>query len=496
MLCMACRPVKPQPCAHCGQPRRPAAHWHEGPICQKCYDRALAAKGTCPSCGDHRRLLIYPGFDEPVCAACAGQPPSHVCNRCGIEDCLYERGLCPRCVAHRRLTVILGDEGMREGNGLGPLFEALAGSSTPRAVLDWLIKTPKAVEVLSSIGRGERPLAYETIDDLEPVLGIYTARHLETLLASTGALPARDPVLAATVRWCDRLMAGIEHEEHSQLLRAWIRWQLLRGLRQKAAAGPLLDSTGYSARDRLMNVSKFCDFLVDRGRSLATCRQADVDTWAASQPPSSVRQISGFATWAAKRKAMPPLDIPLGRSALAAPALMADERWQVARHLLHGPGIEPALRVAGALVVIYAQPLFKVSRLRMDDLDIGGDGVVVRLGGFAVELPDPLAGHSRDLLVCRRPSPRKLQLPNDPGWLFPGKVPGRPITPQALSNQLASHGVRAGRHRLTALYQLAGEIPAPLLADILGISRHTAEVWSRLASRTWIEYPEMRTADA
>lgn len=36
-------------------------------------------------------------------------------------------------------------------------------------------------------------------------------------------------------------------------------------------------------------------------------------------------------------------------------------------------------------MVVHAQPLFKVSPLRLDDLDITADGVFVRLGGFAVE---------------------------------------------------------------------------------------------------------------
>jgi hypothetical protein len=75
-------------------------------VCASCYYHALAAKADCPSCGDHRRLRRYPGFAEPVCAGCAGQSATHVCERCGIEDCLYERGVCARCVVHRRLEAL------------------------------------------------------------------------------------------------------------------------------------------------------------------------------------------------------------------------------------------------------------------------------------------------------------------------------------------------------------------------------------------------------
>jgi len=495
MLCMACRPVKPQPCAHCGKRRRPTAHWHEGPICQGCYDKALAAKGVCPSCGDTRRLRSYPGFGESVCSDCAGEPASHVCQRCGNEDSLYERGLCQRCVVLRRLDAILGDEEARAGNGLGPLFDALTGSSAPKSVLDWLGKSPKAVEALSSIGRGEQPLSYETIDDLEPVLGIHTARHLENLLGVSGSLPGRDPVLAAMERWCDRFLAGIEPVDHSQVLRAWVRWQVLRPLRVKAGAGPLLDSTAHSARGRLRDIADFLAFLVTRDRVLSACRQADVDTWASSQSRHRVTSLLTFATWATARRAMPRLDMPTGHRGLPVAPLAADDRWTTVRHLIHGPDVGAALRVAGTLVVLYAQPLFKVSRLTTGDLDTDDGPVVARISGAAIEFPEPLAGHARDLLAQRQPAPRKAHLPVDPGWLFPGKVPGRPITAQALSRQLARHGVRAERHRLTALFDFAAEMPAPLLADILGISRHTAERWSRLANRSWSSYPEMRKAE-
>lgn len=496
MLCIVCRPVTPQACAHCGQLRRPTAHWHEGPICQRCYDRALATKGNCPACGLERRLRISPAFDDPVCSDCAGEPPSHVCERCGIEDCLYERGLCQSCVVDRRLTAILGDEPTRARNGLGPLFDALAGSSTPKAVLDWLNKTPKAVDALSRIGKGESPLSYDTKDDLEPVLGVHTASHLESLLTAAGALPARDPVLAATERWCGRLLAAIDHEEHSKVLRAWVRWQVLRPLRDKAALRPLLDSSGYAARSRLKNVVAFCSFLTGRGRSLGTCRQADIDAWASSQHRNRVSALAGFTSWAMTRHAMPRLELPSGRSGPPAAPLATDERWTVARRLLHSPDIDPAVRVGGALAVIYAQPLFKISRLRVDDLVVSAERVVVRVdGGPTIEFPEPLAGHARALIEGRRPAPTKANLPSDPGWLFPGKVPGRPITTQGLSHQFARHGVRAEHHRLSALYQFAAEMPAPLLADILGVNPRTAEVWSRLASRTWADYPEIRRAE-
>lgn len=495
MLCIYCRPVTPQVCAHCGEARQPTARWHEGPVCRACYNRALAAKADCPSCGQHRRLRHYPGFDMQVCADCAGQPATHVCSDCETEDLLYERGRCPRCTLHRRLTDLLGYKSARAGNGLGPLFDALAEADAPRATIDWLLKSP-TIPTLTRIAAGELRLTHDTIDALETELGVGTARHLEHLLTAAGALAERDIVIAATERWCARRIDTVIDDEHAKVLRTWVRWQILRPMHNRAEQGPVTEAIGNAARSRLRTVTEFCGFLTDRGRSLTTCTQANLDEWAASRPRSRSHTLAGFARWAMARQSMPRLVLPTGPSRPPTPPVDDDERWEIARHLLHASGIDSALRLAGALVVIYAQPLHKISQLRTTDLDIGPDRVLVHVGSATIETPEPLAGHARQLIEERQPHPRKARLPGDAGWLFPG-APGRPINPDSLSDRLARLGIRAAQHRLAALLHLAADIPSPLLADLLGIHPNTAQVWSRLANRGWGDYQAMRTeADA
>jgi hypothetical protein len=155
MLCSACAPVADQTCAHCHRQKRPIAQWPEGPVCNRCYPRALAAKDRCPSCGETRRLLRYPGFPDPLCSHCAGAPPDHVCGRCGAEDDLYERGLCGRCVLNDRLTALLGNPEQRIRRGLAALFDSFAAtSSSPKDMIRWLANSP-AGPVLGQIARGE-----------------------------------------------------------------------------------------------------------------------------------------------------------------------------------------------------------------------------------------------------------------------------------------------------------------------------------------------------
>lgn len=266
-----------------------------------------------------------------------------------------------------------------------------------------------------------------------------------------------------------------------------------------SAAAPNLDAKSISdalEASGLKAATAFCDYLTERRRTLSTCRQVDLDEWAASRPRSATHALAGFARWAMARGSMPRLAIPTGQNHPPNAPLPDEARWALARHLLHGAGVDCGLRLAGALVVIYAQPLNKISRLRTVDLDVSADRVIVCLGTATIELPEPLAGHARQLIDERQPHPRKARLPVDAGWLFPG-APGRPINPDSLSDRLARLGIRAAQNRLAALLQLAADIPAPLLADLLGIHPNTAQVWSRLANRGWGDYQAMRTkADA
>jgi hypothetical protein len=50
-------------------------------------------------------------------------------------------------------------------------------------------------------------------------------------------------------------------------------------------------------------------------------------------------------------------------------------------------------------------------------------------------------------------------------WLFPGGQPGRPISSYRLAERLRQHGIYSGQARSTALFQLATDLPAAVLAS-------------------------------
>ena len=79
----------------------------------------------------------------------------------------------------------------------------------------------------------------------------------------------------------------------------------------------------------------------------------------------------------------------------------------------------------------------------------------------------------------------------DPGaspWLFPGGQPGQPISAYQLAGRLRQLGIRSGQSRSAALFQLATDLPAVILARLLGIHITVAAAWQRAAAGDWAGY--------
>jgi hypothetical protein len=70
--------------------------------------------------------------------------------------------------------------------------------------------------------------------------------------------------------------------------------------------------------------------------------------------------------------------------------------------------------------------------------------------------------------------------------LFPGGQPGRPISSYQLAERIRQLGISPGQARSTALLQLATDLPAAVLARMLGI--HIAVAWQRASSGDWTNY--------
>jgi hypothetical protein len=73
-------------------------------------------------------------------------------------------------------------------------------------------------------------------------------------------------------------------------------------------------------------------------------------------------------------------------------------------------------------------------------------------------------------------------------WLFPGERPGEHVSADRLGQRLIAVGIQPGQARSTALFALAAEVPAAILARMLGIHINVAVAWQQAASGDWTSY--------
>ena len=111
----------------------------------------------------------------------------------------------------------------------------------------------------------------------------------------------------------------------------------------------------------------------------------------------------------------------------------------------------------------------------------------LRLGRHEVPVPGPLASAIVQLISDGR-SYRGVGSPPATTWLFPGHLPGRPITPATLGERLHAIGIYAQTGRRAALLDLAAQLPAAVLADLLGLHETTAAKWMHQAGGDWSRY--------
>jgi len=162
-------------------------------------------------------------------------------------------------------------------------------------------------------------------------------------------------------------------------------------------------------------------------------------------------------------------------------------RWRLAKQLLTDPSIDPADRFAGCLILLYAQPLTRIAALRRSAIRVSPDGTAtLSLGREPVELPPPLAGLASHLPL-RRTGRMSAHLDTE-SWLFPGRNSNQHLHPASLGRRLQALGIDSRRCRNTALLQLGAELPAAVLADMLGMHIVTADQWTRDAGAGWNGY--------
>lgn len=488
--CVRCVPRTTAPCAHCGADRPPTARWAEGPVCDPCYNAALRRRGTCTGCGAERRLVSPPGPGATRCCDCAGLAPMHTCATCGREDKLYERGRCDQCALARRTAELMaGPDGVVPA-ALLAVHDAIVASATPRKALNWL-RQGAGAPILAELAAGTMALCHEALDDhARPS----AANHVRHMLVAHGVLAPRDEKLVTLERLTARTVAAIDRPEDRKTVAAFAMWRVLRRVRRRADRSTTERTAISHARNQVLGAVRFLDWLAAHDLSLATCTQADLELWLATGPRSR-HDARHFVEWASERKLSPRLHVsPVGSG--PGDALDAEARWVIIGTLLRDPGIELVDRVAGSFVLLYAQPLSRVAVMTVDAITTTDTDVSVRFGTQAVVIPEPLATYVTTLIATGRAHHVGIGSTASSPWLFPGHLPGRPITAIRLGQRLRLFGIDARAARRAAQQQLAAQVPAVVLAEMLGVAVGTAVDWVYAAGGDWANYAAMTATDA
>ncbi|QXU51796.1 site-specific integrase [Rhodococcus sp. LW-XY12] len=481
-FCWNCRPRKQLTCSVCGSHGPAEISQVTGePWCQACQQRWA----RCAQCGEVKPIRSGT-LETPLCAGCteSGSSLWQPCPRCGTAERLVGNHPCPRCVLDERLGTLLAD-----GTGvirpeLTELHRTLATIDLPRTVLKWLSRS-SAAAVLGDLGSGRRALTHDALDDLGPSKPV---EHLRSVLVATGALTDRDEHLARLERWLTDTVDTVTDPGHRKLARHYATWQLLRRLRARNRGRPVSYGQATGIRTRLRGAAVLLNWLTDRQLSLSSCTQADIDRWL-SDPDTRYRHGgSGFLRWATTSKLVSSSLDGTSRS-WRGPAELIDgeQRWDIARRLLHDDTVKPEDRVAGLLVILYAQRASTITSLTTDDVTTRANGLHLKLGSSPVALPEPLSTLVATLVDTRTGHAAIGKRGASP-WLFPGGQPGRPLSTAQMGKRLRALGIRPNPARSAALFALAAEVPAAILARTLGIHINVAVDWQQASAGDWTGY--------
>ena len=175
---------------------------------------------------------------------------------------------------------------------------------------------------------------------------------------------------------------------------------------------------------------------------LATCPQPDVEEWLASGPTTRSK-IRNLLAWAKKTRLNRSVHIT-HQQAPPSRSLTQEQRLAWLRELLTGDSETLAYRVAGTLLLLFAQPLTRIAALPTSAIAITDNHVHIWLGKEPIPVPQPFA----DMLINHTGSRPNLRAAGGMGasrWLFPSVQPGRHLLPTSDQGKARTAGHRSAR---------------------------------------------------
>lgn len=300
-----------------------------------------------------------------------------------------------------------------------------------------------------------------------------------------GALPRLDKQICSLERWLIGHLDTVTDPAHTQLLHRFASWEVLPRLRTRAENKSLTSANRRFAGEQIKLATQFLTWLTQQQRTLESCRQADIDTWHAEHGEHERNRVRSLLLWAMTSKLTRSLRLP-GPSVKRNAPLPQHERMALLGQLLTDRDLPLRSRVAGVIVLLYAQRVSRIVRLTVDDVIRDGDQVLLRLG----EPPSPVPAPVAELLIewiSKRDNMNTATNPNS-RRLFPGGRAGQPMHSEWLAALVNELGIPTTTGRTSAIRQHVLDMPAPVVADALGYHQNTATRIATQADATWSRY--------
>jgi hypothetical protein len=302
-------------------------------------------------------------------------------------------------------------------------------------------------------------------------------------------LPPRDEHLAQFEPWLATKLDTIDSPAVRGPVEQFATWHHLRRLRSESKPGQGTDGPKRAAKQEITETIKFLTWLEQtHDRTASACSQQDVDDYLASGPTTR-HLVRTFFVWAKRSKINTSVTIE-HRQAKTTPTITQHQRLAWLKELLAGDSESLPYRIAGILLLLYAQPLTKIASLQTTAV-IRVDGETrIALGKEPTPVPEPFATQLHHHLY-NRPNQRTTGGAVGTPWLFPSNRPGRHLDPQSIMMRLRWLGINLLGSRNTALRKLVSQIPPPIVAEMLGYSDQVTQRHAAEAGNTWMQYASL-----
>jgi hypothetical protein len=473
--------VSERRCLLCGRANWIDLELPHGVLCRGCRGRIHYHPRSCPVCGQQRPLAWLDG-ELVICAGCAGVESPFACRTCGSEEHPYGGLRCARCILAERLGELLTDPTTGQIHArLQPVFDELVGSERPQTGIWWLRKKPGVgPRLLAQMARGELEISHDTFRALP---SDRAHDYLRSLLVAVGVLGPFEIRIERMLPWIEQVAAELPADQ-AALIRRFAHWHVLRGMRKASREDRLTQSIADGCRRRIRVAIDFLAFLDNHGASPATATQDLMERYQV-HVGRAINDEYAFVVWLRDSRINTSLSIPYVPRPAPAVTVSDEQRWAAVDRLLHDETLRRYTRIGGLFTLLFAQPLSRIVAIRTSQVTLAQDSVHIAFSTLPIQMPAVLDDLVREHLDHRGKS---LYSSRGTGWLFPGGNPGRHLATENIRAQLVAIGIKPYENRKATLFQLAGDIPAPVLAELIGITNDNAADWARLAARDWTGY--------